>query len=55
MKKFQKPKRYESFKMDLGLMNLIRKYAREDNRSIKATIEVAMREGFKARKPDAQV
>ena len=52
MKNFQKPKRYESFKIDLGLMETIRRYAKKDERSIKATIERTMRDGFKMRPPE---
>jgi len=58
MKKFpsgKSTKRYESFKIDLGLMELIRRFARRDNRTIKATIDITMREGFKARGFDAKV
>ena len=55
MKNFQKPKRYESFKIDLSLMDLLRKYAKDDRRTIKETMEQTLRDGFKARTPDAKV
>ena len=56
MANFKKPKRYDSFKMDLDLMELIRRFAKQDSkRSIKSTIDMIMREGFKARGFDAKV
>lgn len=56
MKNFPTRKKYDSFKIDLDLMRLIRRFAKEDNnRSIKSTIEMIMREGFKARGFDAKV
>ena len=38
--------RYESHKIDSDLMSVIRRIAKLDNRSIKATIERVLREKF---------
>ena len=39
-------KKYESFKINKGLLATIRKYAKADNRSIKTVIEIVLRERF---------
>ena len=45
-KENMKPKS-ESFKMEQGLMKMVRKAAKQDRRTIKAVIEIALREQFK--------
>ena len=49
-------KKYESFKINKGLLAVIRKYAKADNRSIKTLIEIVLRERFtKKTKPAYRV
>ena len=38
--------KYESFKIEVALMNMVRKVAIRDQRTIKAVISMALREKF---------
>lgn len=47
----KKKSKYEAFKIASDLMRVIREHAKEDERSIKATIERVLRERFCAEAP----
>ena len=42
-------KKQEVFKIDSDLMDLVRAYAKKDRRTIKATVDIILREKFTAK------